>query len=519
MKSLASACLFGVLIGCAPVRPAHFVDTDIIQEIADDAPIPVPRKQRIGPLTYADAFGRRPIVDALDRDRAPDALDVNALDEAPPSSWLSLPAGGPLGAVREVVNGPPQAPFLVLSRRPESGRSGIVVIDARGLRYELGRDPVDKKGVRTAAAAIATRLLRALGYRTPEVSIMALDPKDLRLESIDGAPPPMEVVEDFLRDGPKPDGPLYRVSATRWPIGIDVGPTPPRDPREDDPNDRIAHPDRRTLRALKIVRAWLRVPDLGLTTLRDVYLGAPGKGHLLHFIVGLEGALGADDARGEIVEPRSIEQAPNPTANENPLLLWFTLGLVARVGHSDPRYPWMGDFDARLVDGDYRSAVVFEPAFRMLPADGYWMAKRLMAITTDVLSAAVDEGGLPTSERAHFVDMLEQRRLAVIARALEEVTPCEVVETRPHTVVLRDVGFRFRDGARYEINLLDAEGAQLRKTQVIAPGVAVFEVDLPPSPYLILRLRVARGQRAAPRILEAHFINKQGTRRLIGVRH
>ena len=39
------------------------------------------------------------------------------------------------------------------------------------------------------------------------------------------------------------------MSATRWPIGVDVGITPPLDPRDDDPNDRVSHPDRRTLRA------------------------------------------------------------------------------------------------------------------------------------------------------------------------------------------------------------------------------------------------------------------------------
>ena len=105
------------------------------------------------------------------------------------------------------------------------------------------------------------------------------------------------------------------------------------------------HPPRRcrTLRALKVVRGWLRASDFGLDHLRDVYVGPPGKGHLLHYVVGLEGALGADDARGVRVEPRSSYSDINPTAGENPINLLLTLGLVRREHHGDRRFPFVGD--------------------------------------------------------------------------------------------------------------------------------------------------------------------------------
>ena len=130
-------------------------------------------------------FARRPTVDGLDFRRTPDALDVSSMDEVPSSSWFYRPAGGPLGAVTSVVNGPPVAPYLVLRRFPESRRSGLVIIDARGLRYELGRYSKDRPFMRTTAAVVGSHLMRAMGYRTAEVSIIALAESELRLEVID----------------------------------------------------------------------------------------------------------------------------------------------------------------------------------------------------------------------------------------------------------------------------------------------------------------------------------------------
>lgn len=522
MSRLAAALRFISLAGvvaCAPVRPARFADLDPIEEVDDDRPIAVPRKERMSPFSYVDAFGRRPAVEGMIFQRTPDALDVNALDEVPTSSWFVHPAGGPLGAVTNVVNGPPVAPLLVLSRMPESGRNGLVVIDARGLRYELGRDPVDRPWLRTTAAIVASHLMRALGYRTPEVSAVSLVEADLRVEAVGDAPPPVAAVREFLDAGPSPVKGHYRASATRWPMGIDVGPTPPTT-RKDDPNDRIAHPDRRTLRALAVVRAWLRCPDFGVKSLRDVYVGPPNRGHLEHFAVGLEGALGADDAQGEAEEPRSLRTDANPTAGENPLWLLVSLGLEARKRRGNVRYPLLGDFNEIVKDGHY-GTIGFEPTYRALPADAYWLAKQMVAVSREVIEAAVVSAALPDeAARARLVEVLESRRLAVIARAFAAVTPCEVVRTDGSAVVLRDAGFS-PDVARtrYEVAFLDGDGASLGPARVLAPGVAVFTIPVPRAPYVILRLRAARGAWTAPRQFEAHFRSNGGALRLVGVRH
>jgi hypothetical protein len=82
-----------------------------------------------------------------------------------------------------------------------------------------------------------------------------------------------------------------RVLAVRWPAA-----RPPREERQlryrpdrpsgtgaDDPNDdAVEHQDRRSLRLLVLVADWLGLDQIRPRMLRDVYVGAPGKGFVQH---------------------------------------------------------------------------------------------------------------------------------------------------------------------------------------------------------------------------------------------
>lgn len=102
------------LAGCAThaTRPARFVDRPAVLDVSDEGPIPVPT--RLDPLkevTLSDAFVKRPMVEALETKRPPEAGDVNALNEVPRSSWLSHDPAEP-GAVN------PRPPPSTASRGP-----------------------------------------------------------------------------------------------------------------------------------------------------------------------------------------------------------------------------------------------------------------------------------------------------------------------------------------------------------------------------------------------------------------
>jgi hypothetical protein len=72
-----------------------------------------------------------------------------------------------------------------------------------------------------------------------------------------------------------------------------LGYAPESGTRGDDRNDVVPHENRRTLRALKVFASWLALEGLGPSKTIDRYLGPPGEGHVVHFVAGLDEALGA----------------------------------------------------------------------------------------------------------------------------------------------------------------------------------------------------------------------------------
>ena len=132
----------------------------------------------------------------------------------------------------------------------------------------------------------------------------------------------------MLREGSAPTGEHYRVRATRWPVGLDLGPTPVAGVRPEDPNDCVPHAERRTLRALGLALYWLGLKRLPPFALRDVYVGEPGKGHLLHYVVAMDDAFGAEAVGREAQAKLGGE---GKYLDENAATALITLGMRRRV--------------------------------------------------------------------------------------------------------------------------------------------------------------------------------------------
>lgn len=468
---VASACSY---------RPARFADRPPVTQVRDSAPIPVPEPTRLIEAVYlSDVYLRRPLVDALDAERFPRAGDVNAGDEVPRSSWWSPVPLDRSGFRRAyATDGPPQPPL----KRVSDAELG----DARGKRYRLVRDPDGYPGTRTAAAVIVSRLVRAIGYRTPEVWLVRLGRE--------------------------------RVAAVRSPPEIDLGPTAMGGTRSDDANDRVPHRDRRTLRALGVLATWLAIPDLGPARVRDVYVGAPGRGHVRHRIVGLDEALGAAG-----IAPASARQTAVGVVRGNALTNLVTLGLL----RPDPRSgPPARNLQALpiTVGADDALQTPWEPVDRLLPEDGYWMAKRMAALPGALLADAVAFADLDPVTSAHVLGALEARRTALIATWLGRVTPLELVRLRGRRLVLSDVAITlgFADDAhtRYRIGWLDEQGRAVAPPFRARPDLGELDLALPsdPPPYLVARIVGERAAAALPRAFEAH-IAMRGSAHVVGIRH
>lgn len=496
------AAALGLAVCACSYRPARFANRLPVTEVHDDRPIPVPaRVTFIEDLYQADVYVRRELTNGLDPRRTPEALDVSSIDEVPSSSWYR---GAPNGNGRLLEgyeqDGPPRPPFELSNDAPASETPGATVItDARGLRYELLHDPEGREGMRTAAAAIASRLVYALGYRTPEVHVIT---------SHEGR----------------------RAAATRWPPGIDLGPTPIASTRPDDPNDFLPHLERRTLRALFHVTAWIDMHRMRPRNLRDVYVGKPGRGHVQHYLLGLDGALGADNF------DEAVAWANDPDRQEsNFFLRMFSLGLSPKPPGFLPetQFTSVGLFTEVLLPDKWDMSPPFEPTDRLLAGDAYWIAKRIAAVDARTIAQALDAAKLEEDARKWIGERVAKRRTALIAHGYEQTTPCEVsilaeaTDKTPAQLRLLDravfQGFVPTSQRSYRVRILDDAGERVVPDRGVAATGAVLSLELPPelldTPYFVVQVRASFGDRKAPQPVEIHIRSIEKQFRLVGVRH
>jgi len=525
---IAVLLCIGTAVGCGGYRPARFADKPAVTEVGDDAPVPVPRRRRLHePVWLADVYVRRPLVNALEAERIPEAGDVNALDEVPRSSWFDPPRTVNAAAMRKRPGspGPPRPPLLVLAGSPSAGRAGVRVLDSRGFVYELRVDPPDRPAMRTAAEAIASRLAYGIGFRTPEVFVTSLGPDDFQVGSEANRADGSTVdVAAFLASGPPADAKgRYRVSATHWPVGLEIGPAPISGIRDDDPNDLVPHRDRRTLRSLKVVAAFLKLSRIGPHSIADVYVGPEGEGHVRHYLVGLDDALGASDIVRES-DPRP-EVAPLP-----PFESLVTLGLAPSPKRppTQTEFPSIGDLPEDLDPARFEPPDPYEPMDRLLPSDGYWAAKRIATLSRTAIWAAIREARIDDAPtRARLAEILLARRRAILEHYYGQVSPLEVVSDARGDIVIGDKaildGIADAKQTRYSLVFLDEEGREVAKRQRWKASGKTFRLPLTDEtravPYLVVRIVVIRDGKASPRAFEVHLVQEGGKPRVVGVRH
>lgn len=527
-------------------RPSQFADRPAVSLLHDDAPVPVPSFRSWNEaLLLSDVYLRRVLVEALDPAQFPAAQDVNSLDEVPRSTWF-VPS---VGAVPLTLQGEPVPPLTLQREAPQASIGGVVVTDSRGIRYELRWDPADRAEMATGAAVVASRLVRAFGLLAPEVWIIDLGPGDitgwapsprddpsqapvfqesgatlpgvaLRSSSELAGPPA------FLAQGPLPVQGRYRVSATRWPMGIDLGLAPDMGVRSDDPNDVIPHQDRRTVRALKVLGAWLNIDDLGVRKTRDCYVGLPNRGQVWHFLVGLEDFLGADRiVRTGFGKGLRSDLAGGPALSFISLGLWP--GKEPRL--TQTRWPSIGSLSDDVDPANYTTPLPYAPVRRLQAPDGYWAAKRIAGIPAETIRVALQAARFSDpSARAELERLLIARRATVVAYWLSQVTPAEVARVQGRVVVFRDGSAELcaarTDQLRYRVAALDERGTAISETREIRLSSSEFAIEIP-APLarrharVVLRLQSERAGVVAPRACYVHLVVEETAVRVVGVEH
>ncbi|MEO6026024.1 MAG: hypothetical protein ABIR79_04070, partial [Candidatus Binatia bacterium] len=393
-----------------------------------------------------------------------EAANVNALDEVPDSTWFTNRHPRRPMSPAELARGPsdprhaPAAgPLSVLSAKAIGMTAGFVVQDRKGDRYVVKLDPPDYPEVPTGAEMVCTKIVYALGWNVPENYLVHLDPERLTLAP-DATLTDAELQRLLQRAARGPDGRL-RVVASRWLPGKVKGGFRTTGRRYDDPDDRVAHEDRRELRGLRVVAAWINYTDARRGNFLDAFVPdeeyEDGRGHLVHYLLDFSSALGAgnDDWK----PPRYGHEYFFDPAH----VLWrvATLGLVTPAwAHLPLAHPALGYFDATAFDPEAWRTTYPNPLFDAATVrDAFWGAKLVSAFSDADLAVVARAGEWSDPQAAVILaDRLRerQRRIARVYFDWHRIAPLDdfVLDERDR-LGFRDLavenGVAARGDARY----------------------------------------------------------------------
>jgi hypothetical protein len=416
------------------------------------------------------------------------ALDVNAFGQVPDSTWFENRAGKRRLTVQELrrgpcecacagssgggeASGPPRAAratganhlcaggpapgtLTVLSGKTEGASPGFVVRDRHGARWLVKFDPPAFPGLASSAEVVSTRLMYAAGYHVPDNHVVLLDPKTLSVS------PDARTRDDYNREVPFTDRDLKRLVGqlnpapdgavtalfSRYLPGKPLGPFAFSGLRPDDPNDRIPHERRRSLRGLWVFSAWLNHTEAWQINTLDTFITVDrerGMGYVRHHLLDFGSTLGSGGT------------APKPaTSGYSGFVDWPNIGkrLVAlglyypywlRVRKSP--YRAVGVFEAEVFDPGSWKPDVPNPAFDEATIhDTYWAASILARITPELVREAVRLAGYSEpGSAAHVTRVLLARRKKILRHVFDQVLALD------HP--------RVRDRSRVELDDLEVE--------------------------------------------------------------
>ena len=364
------------------------------------------------------------------------ARNINTVDEVPNSSWFTN--RGELTPERiatgpNTTAGPAPGTWTVISSKGDGVTPGFTVTDARGQRWFLKFDPRGFRGMSTGTEVAVSKLMWALGYNVAENHIAYMRREQLTIGAAARFTPPSGN-KRALRDADidallerldrEPDG-SYRVVASKALDGKPIGRIRFVGTRPDDPNDLVPHQDRRELRGYGVFAAWLNHVDAKAINSLDTLVTENGRSFVRHHLIDFGSALGsggvaaADYWAGDeyLLEPGLIGKR----------MIGF--GFSFRRWHTDRFYqsPSIGRLREEHADFNptlWKPRVPNQAFLHARADDRFWAARKLAALSSDLLRAAVKAGEFGDTEaEAFLVRALAQRRTAIVSQYLTAVNP------------------------------------------------------------------------------------------------
>ena len=413
----------------------------------------------------------------------PEPLDVNAFGEVIDSSWFVNRIGRKDLTAAEVARGPNRdgpapGPLYVLGGKSEGPTPGLLVKDSRGTRFLVKFDPPAYPHLASAAEVISARILWAAGYNVPENYVLTF--RLNRFVLTDGATTggrygsTVPLTEEALQDlislvNPFPDGRVQALFSRLLP-GKPIGPFSYEGVRSEDPNDRIPHERRRSLRGLKMFSAWLNNVDTVSANTLDMFIadGESDLGHIQHYLLDFGNALGSMGTKPKYLG-LGYEGLLDWTLTLREL---FTAGLWYRYWLPIERSPYrsVGVFEAQVFDPERWRPAIPNPAFDAAgPLDDFWAAALIARFDVEQLIAVVEAGEYQRAGATSWVlRVLLQRQFAIARSVFARVLPLgPPVMEGPFVMYQPDLGVRVgledadRVGYRYRVHHHPRRGPSL----------------------------------------------------------
>ena len=460
-------CILTYTILCTVLLPAllqaqKFYSDDPIRTLPDPLPVGNVRNRNIDEVV--DFF----LESAHPAPRPPTpAGEVNTLGEVPNSAWFTNRHAYRRLTRDELQRGAgnrnePVFPFTIIGGKVEGISPGFRMRDSAGRMYFVKTDPLSYPELATAADVIVSKFLWAIGYNTPENYIIHPRLEDFRLaddattKAPNGGDRKMtwSDFEAILAKIPHYEGGTFRLMASLAVVGKPIGPFSYQSTRSDDPNDIVPHENRRDLRGLFVIAAWLNHTDAKANNSLDTVVEDKNLRYLRHYLIDFGSALGSDSDRPK--DARFGHKFMLPTPSEA-LDRIFTLGLYSPYWEriDFPNIRGVGHLEAEAFEPERWKSDYPNPAFlSRLPDDEYWGAKQVMAFSNDDIRTIVESGQFSDPRAVDYLTTTLAARRDKIGRTFfSKVLPLDNFRVENAELRFDDLAakYRFRPVEQYTV--------------------------------------------------------------------
>ena len=193
-------------------------------------------------------------------------------------------------------------------------------------------------------------------------------------------------------------------------------------------NCRPLYEDRRELRGLRLIAAWINHDDTRAQNTQDTWVEDGGRHYVEHYLIDFGSTFGSGSVDMQFPNLSFQYWLDTEQVKKNMVGIGFNVPPYRRVKW--PKYPeyeaigrWEGEyFDAEGWRNDYPN-----PAFvRMTARDAFWAAKIIMSFTAEELRAIVTTGKYSQAEWSeYFLKVLLERQQKCGRFAFNGINPLD----------------------------------------------------------------------------------------------